>query len=143
MPESAVSLVFQMFLSSETKRGHGVGPCHHKPCSFVYRCKIRRPVTPSYKEVIIDEAHHVEEVVSDHFGVQTDYFVFVRLLERMGTKEDNGLVQKLYELTETTEVPGLEESLDKIAMKAPDLKMELDDLFRTLRDYVLEAKKAA
>ncbi|MDN4522843.1 ATP-dependent DNA helicase DinG [Fictibacillus fluitans] len=97
---------------------------------------------PSYKEVIIDEAHHVEEVVSDHFGVQTDYFVFARILERMGTKEDSGLIQKLYGLTETVEVPGLTEALDDIAASLPELKLELDDLFRTLRDYVLDAKKS-
>ncbi|UZJ80859.1 ATP-dependent DNA helicase DinG [Fictibacillus sp. KU28468] len=98
---------------------------------------------PSYKEVIIDEAHHVEEVVSDHFGIQTDYFVFTRLLERIGHDDDSGLVKKLYQLIETVELPGLEPVLEQIAKELPEAKMEIDELFRSIRSYVLEAKKSS
>ncbi|UTW69726.1 hypothetical protein KHA80_01210 [Anaerobacillus sp. HL2] len=51
---------------------------------------------PSYKQVIIDEAHHLEEVASDHFGIKTDYFVFSVLFTRLGSLNSNDLLQQVY-----------------------------------------------
>ncbi|EIT86620.1 bifunctional ATP-dependent DNA helicase/DNA polymerase III subunit epsilon [Fictibacillus macauensis ZFHKF-1] len=96
---------------------------------------------PAYKEVIIDEAHHVEEVVSDHFGVQTDYFQFARLLERLGLDPENGLLEKLYSLLEDVDVPEVLPLLEKLCKELPALKMEIDDLFRSLRSYVIAKNK--
>lgn len=98
---------------------------------------------PSYKEVIIDEAHHVEEVVSDHFGIQTDYFVFSRLLERIGQDDESGVMKKLYQFPETVEITGLEEALSQAVKELPELRMELDELFRFIRSFVLETKKSS
>ncbi|WP_026676979.1 ATP-dependent DNA helicase DinG [Fictibacillus gelatini] len=96
---------------------------------------------PSYKEAIIDEAHHVEEVVSDHFGLNTDYFAFHRLLERIGSDVESGTMKKLKIMTETVELPEVERALSEIGDRVNDLQFELDELFRLIRTFVLEKRK--
>lgn len=91
---------------------------------------------PAYQEAVIDEAHHLDDVASDHFGLQTDYFSFHRLLERIGTSEDLtvNLWLKLEEILKTSDI---EFEKEKLLTNMRDLKVEIDQLFSMMKSYVL------
>ncbi|MCF6137549.1 ATP-dependent DNA helicase DinG [Pseudalkalibacillus berkeleyi] len=90
---------------------------------------------PAYQEAIIDEAHHLDDVASDHFGLQTDYFSFHRLVERLGTSEDLNVNMLL-------KLEGVLKTADVAFNKGPfienlrNLKMEIDQLFSMMKSYV-------
>ncbi|MFC0188570.1 ATP-dependent DNA helicase DinG [Fictibacillus aquaticus] len=98
---------------------------------------------PAYKEAVVDEAHHLEEVVSDHFGTQTDYFAFHRLLERLGTTDSSQAAARLSQLADLLEIPRSSDVFSDWNEKMADLKQELDDMFRLLKLYVLNGAKAS
>ncbi|MGP4082875.1 ATP-dependent DNA helicase DinG [Pseudalkalibacillus sp. R45] len=91
---------------------------------------------PSYKEVVIDEAHHLDDVASDHFGMQTDYFAFHRTLERLGTSEET-TVNLFLKLTEILDTVDITYDKSKITDALKDLKVEIDQLFSMIKTYVL------
>ncbi|MGM7701651.1 ATP-dependent DNA helicase DinG [Pseudalkalibacillus sp. Hm43] len=91
---------------------------------------------PAYQEAVIDEAHHLDDVASDHFGLQTDYFAFHRLLDRIGTSEDLtvNLWLKLEDVLKSVDVD-FEKS--DLLSRMRDLKFEIDQLFSMIKTYVL------
>ncbi|RXJ03982.1 ATP-dependent helicase DinG [Anaerobacillus alkaliphilus] len=91
---------------------------------------------PSYKQVIVDEAHHLEEVASDHFGLRTDYFVFHQLFSRLGTLESNDLLQQISVLQEELSL-NLEPTLEKLDQFTLDVKFELDECFRLIHSTIV------
>ncbi|MGX1981950.1 ATP-dependent DNA helicase DinG [Thermolongibacillus altinsuensis] len=79
---------------------------------------------PPYSELVIDEAHHLEEVAAHFFGQQVDY-AYVRLLwTRM-----NEIAAKWH----MTEMRSL----------LADLEYELSELFRMIRSYALHRQQSA
>ncbi|MCM3718902.1 ATP-dependent DNA helicase DinG [Fictibacillus phosphorivorans] len=98
---------------------------------------------PSYKEAVLDEAHHIEEVVSDHFGKETDYFTFIKLLDRLSLTESEGMMNTLRELSDLLEVPKYETYLAKWDNLFQDTKNELDDLFKQIKTICLSKAKSA
>lgn len=91
---------------------------------------------PGYQEAIIDEAHHLDDVASDHFGLQTDYFSFHRLLDRLGISEDMNvnLWTKLENVLKTLDIDYNKEDLLTVMR---DLKVEIDQLFSMMKIYIL------
>ncbi|WP_429339818.1 ATP-dependent DNA helicase DinG [Ornithinibacillus bavariensis] len=90
---------------------------------------------PSYDKAIIDEAHHLEETVSKHYGLKLDYVNMQHALNQIGSIGDgNWLDQILFNN------PSIEEKLPKDRWN--DLlslaKYEMDDFFRTIFQYVLD-----
>jgi ATP-dependent DNA helicase DinG len=98
---------------------------------------------PSYKEVVVDEAHHMENVVSDHFGQRSDYFTFSRIFDLIGTADNTsgGLLFKLLSLLQLIDGKLTEADLFTMNNRLKQAKLEIDDLFRFIRDYVLERTK--
>lgn len=98
---------------------------------------------PSYKEAVLDEAHHIEEVVSDHFGKETDYFTFLKLLDRLSSTESDGMMNTLRELSNLLEVPKYETYLAKWDGLFLDVKNELDDLFKQIKTICVTKAKSS
>lgn len=98
---------------------------------------------PSYKEAVLDEAHHVEEVVSDHFGKETDYFTFLKMLDRLSSTESDGMMNTLKELSGLLEVPKYETYLAKWDSLFLDVKNELDDLFKQIKTICVTKAKSS
>jgi ATP-dependent DNA helicase DinG len=98
---------------------------------------------PSYKEAVLDEAHHIEEVVSDHFGKETDYFTFLKMLDRLSSTESDGMMNTLKELSDLLEVPKYETYLAKWDGLFQDIKNELDDLFKQIKTICVTKAKSS
>src|SRR5690625_3126222 len=94
---------------------------------------------PSYEKAIIDEAHHLETTASRHYGVKLDYVTMQYTLNQLGlSHENNWLGQTLLSHPETkNKLPT--EKWDDIFNQT---KQEVDDLFRTLFQYVMEQNKS-
>jgi ATP-dependent DNA helicase DinG len=98
---------------------------------------------PSYKEAVLDEAHHVEEVVSDHFGTETDYFSFLKLLDRLSVTDGDGMMNTLRELCDLLEVPQYEKYLTNWDTLFGDVKNELDVLFKNIKSICMAKAKSS
>jgi ATP-dependent DNA helicase DinG len=101
----------------------------------------RNQLLPAYKEVIIDEAHHLEEVVGNYFGVQTDYFSFHQLLDRIGESEGTGLFSKIAKICEEIELVMSKEEIKKIDETIKNVLAEGNDLFRMMHAFVSKKHK--
>lgn len=77
-------------------------------------------VLPPFERVILDEAHHLEDVATSYFSSQISRFTFSRVLNRLRhpRKPNRGLLPRL---------------LDQLSQELPD---SLDDLYRTLHDDI-------
>src|SRR5690625_2803622 len=93
---------------------------------------------PSYKKAIIDEAHHLETTASRHYGLKLDYVTMQYTLNQIGmVYESNWLGQTLSKYPEIRDkLPT--EKWDNIFNHA---KHEIDDLFRTIFQYVVDQNK--
>jgi len=77
-------------------------------------------VLPPFERVILDEAHHLEDVATSHFSSQLTRFTFSRVLNRLRhpRKLNQGLLPRL---------------LDQLSQKLPD---SMDELYRTLHGEI-------
>ncbi|MFD1738519.1 ATP-dependent DNA helicase DinG [Bacillus salitolerans] len=93
-------------------------------------------ILPAYEEVIIDEAHHFEEIVNEYLGRYLEYNSIHFTLNRMGSIEEGGILSKLRKLLSKHKelIPNLELLEKQISF----LKEEMDELFRMLKTYVLK-----
>ncbi|MFN7252240.1 MAG: ATP-dependent DNA helicase DinG [Anaerobacillus sp.] len=91
---------------------------------------------PSYKQVIVDEAHHLEEIASDHFGLRTDYLTFHHLFSRLGTLESHDLLRLVATVQEEVGL-NLDDFFQKLERLIIDLKFEVDDSFRLIHATVV------
>lgn len=77
-------------------------------------------VLPPFDRVILDEAHHLEDVATSYFSSQITRFTFSRILNRLRhpRKPNQGLLPRL---------------LDQLSQELPD---SLDDLYRNLHGEI-------
>jgi len=93
---------------------------------------------PTYDKAIIDEAHHLEDTASRHYGLQLDYVNMQYALNQLGNADDGkwiDVILKKYSIHREA-FP-----LDKWNDVFIQSKYEVDDLFRTLFQYVMEQRK--
>lgn len=90
---------------------------------------------PAYKKVIIDEAHHLDTIVSRHYGMKLDYVSMQYALNQLGELESGQWITKL--LYTYPELKGVFEK-NKWNETWANAKFESDELFRSLFQYVLE-----
>ncbi|MFD3446080.1 ATP-dependent DNA helicase DinG [Microbacteriaceae bacterium 4G12] len=95
------------------------------------------PLLSSYKYVILDEAHHIEEVASHMLGDQFSCMYFQSVLSRFGTLETEDMLTKLYEMMKKRDEAVLVD-FQEMSRLLKDVKFESDELFRMLRAFVLE-----
>ncbi|SDH06589.1 ATP-dependent DNA helicase DinG [Alteribacillus persepolensis] len=93
---------------------------------------------PSYKHVVVDEAHHLEEVAAKSLGMQVDYFHVTQVFHKLGVAEESGDFQRLRTVEETM-CPYFGEGWHQQRKDAFTLlKYEADELFRMLHHYSLK-----
>ncbi|MYL42000.1 ATP-dependent DNA helicase DinG [Virgibacillus salexigens] len=94
---------------------------------------------PSYHKAIIDEAHHLEDTASRHYGLKLDYVHLQYMLNQLGKVEDNKLISKIL-----SHYNGAREQLplENWDIVLEEAKHETDDLFRHLFQYVLDQHKS-
>ncbi len=90
---------------------------------------------PGYKQVVIDEAHQIEDIASDFFGIRTDYFSIVHLLNRLGNSYTNDLLKKVVLLSEELQAD-LADCFEQLDKDLAELKFELDQFFSQLHQIV-------
>jgi ATP-dependent DNA helicase DinG len=93
-------------------------------------------ILPAYEKIIIDEAHHFQEIAAVHYGIKIDYANMLYTLNQLGLQnEESKLLAKILgRLEENTEHLPLNK-WDEIITNA---KNEIDDLFRQIFQYVVE-----
>src|SRR5699024_9719531 len=93
---------------------------------------------PSYQKVIIDEAHHLEDTASRHYGLKLDYVNIIYTLNQIGGTKENGWLQNIIQGQPTLKDNTPFEAWDSIFS---DKKYEIDQLFRLLFQYVIKQQK--
>src|SRR5699024_627747 len=93
---------------------------------------------PSYEKVIIDEAHHLEDTASRHYGLKLDYVNIIYTLNQIGGTKENGWMQNIIQGQPTLKDNTPFEVWDSIFS---DTKYEIDQLFRLLFQYVIKQQK--
>ncbi|MBC5637050.1 ATP-dependent DNA helicase DinG [Ornithinibacillus sp. BX22] len=89
---------------------------------------------PKYDKVIIDEAHHLEETASKHYGLKLDYVNMQHVINQIGTFGEGKWIDKLAtNHVQIKEAVSSERWNDLVSLT----KYELDDLFRSIFQYVL------
>lgn len=93
---------------------------------------------PSYEKVIIDEAHHLEDTASHHYGLKLDYVNIIYTLNQLGRMDEDGWFHRLI-----TRHPIIKNylSVKQWNTMLDDTRYEMDQLFRLLFQYVIEQKK--
>lgn len=94
----------------------------------------------SYEYVVLDEAHHIEEVSSHALGEQFSCLHFQLLLSRIGTLETDDVLTKLYETMDQYHFASLS-AFKQINKALKDIKFESDELFRMLRSFLFDRQK--
>lgn len=89
---------------------------------------------PSYQKAIIDEAHHLEETVSKHYGLKLDYNNFQYTLNNIGTTDDGNWLSRVIG-SNTLQIPEWNETFSLT-------KYEIDDLFRMIFQFVTEQNRS-
>ncbi|WP_430785594.1 ATP-dependent DNA helicase DinG [Virgibacillus flavescens] len=88
---------------------------------------------PAYQKAIIDEAHHLEETVSKHYGLKLDYSNFQYTLNNIGSTDDGNWLSRIIGIYDI-QLPGWNEAFALT-------KYEIDDLFRMLFQFVTEQNR--
>lgn len=91
---------------------------------------------PGYKQVVIDEAHHIEDIASDFFGIKTDYFSIAHFISRLGTIYTNEIVKKLHQIQQEMGLE-LDDFFEKFDENLVEIKYELDDFYSQIHRIVL------
>ncbi|OQM45188.1 ATP-dependent helicase DinG [Anoxybacillus sp. UARK-01] len=90
-----------------------------------------KPLFPPYEQLIVDEAHHLEDVASQYFGQSVDYVAVRLLLTRIGNGHDEGSFFQLRKRLEQQDYFMYFQSV------LSDIELECDEWFRMIRQYVL------
>ncbi|WP_042146487.1 ATP-dependent DNA helicase DinG [Paucisalibacillus sp. EB02] len=89
---------------------------------------------PNYDKAIIDEAHHLEETASKYYGLKLDYVNMQHLFNQIGAFGEGKWLDNLnIDLAANGDVDVKDRWNDLLTLA----KYELDDLFRTIFQYVL------
>lgn len=100
-------------------------------------------ILPSYKRLILDEAHHTEDVATEHFAKRISRFSLFRLINRLLSEKNVGklrtLHQKLFEAyPEAKRDQDITAIFLKLELDFPHARKRVMDLFDALFRAVLE-----
>ncbi|OXM88032.1 ATP-dependent DNA helicase DinG [Paenibacillus rigui] len=105
--------------------------------------KAENRLLPNYKHLVIDEAHHFEEVASKHLGIELFYGAFVGTLWWLFKDSRSGQLMSLrarLQRDESERVQGWSHTIDGLTPKLVEIKERWDELAEVL--YQLLASKA-
>ncbi|WP_051541242.1 exonuclease domain-containing protein [Caldalkalibacillus mannanilyticus] len=95
---------------------------------------------PHYDYVILDEAHHVEQIASGQFGQNMTYTRLHFVLQRLYSEDKPTLTQRFLELLELSEEGfRVMPTVNEIQEQLQEMKSGIDQLFTHL--YILAEKK--
>jgi len=99
---------------------------------------------PGYEQLVVDEAHHLEEVAGKHLGLQLSYFSFVHPFGRLvKDSRGGGLISQLIALLHGESeagVPAWIETLDELGQSLTGIRENWDKLFELM--YALMSAQA-
>jgi len=96
-------------------------------------------ILPFYQNVILDEAHHIEDVATEYFATRVTRMEMTRTLNRLSSEKQNKVTGKL---------PLLKDKIHTVFKNAPptqlskvlsSLNMDLPAMRRKIQDYIQEA----
>lgn len=96
-------------------------------------------ILPSYQRLILDEAHHIEDVATDYFAMRADRLELMRVLGRLSSEKHNKTFGKL---------PLLKEKIQSAFQNAPptnlmsvisSLTIDLPGLRRQVQELIQES----
>ncbi|WP_341278126.1 ATP-dependent DNA helicase DinG [Paenibacillus sp. FSL H8-0537] len=94
---------------------------------------------PTYSHLIVDEAHHVEEVASKHLGMQLGYYTITNAFTRMFKDARSGLLPSLrihLQQESDERVQGWLETIDTIIPAFTEVREHWERLFEMLYSFV-------
>jgi ATP-dependent DNA helicase DinG len=91
---------------------------------------------PSFDEAVIDEAHHLEEVVSDHFGMMLDYFYVLSQFQRLGSTDGNEMSAKIVSIYNDNHAKPFGEAYSTYDILLKEASMNIDELFTMIHQFV-------
>ncbi|EFM09730.1 DnaQ family exonuclease/DinG family helicase [Paenibacillus curdlanolyticus YK9] len=91
---------------------------------------------PTYEQLVVDEAHHLEEVAGKHLGLQLSYFSFVHPFNRLvKDSRGGGLLSQLVALLHgesESGVPAWIEIIDEAGKSINSIREDWDKLFELM-----------
>ncbi len=88
----------------------------------------RHALLPEHGVVVIDEAHQLEHVASDHFGIHLSEFAFDRLLRRLWTPDlRRGLLHAVKADEEGRQVERIAEEVERLFVELREVAGPADD----------------
>ncbi|WP_159883071.1 ATP-dependent DNA helicase DinG [Paenibacillus puerhi] len=107
--------------------------------------KAENRLLPAYKHLVIDEAHHFEEVASKHLGMELHYHTLLNTLQWLYKDSRSGQLSslrfKLSKAEEDPRVAGWNAAIDRAVENLVELKEEWDQL-NELLFQLLSARSA-
>jgi ATP-dependent DNA helicase DinG len=97
------------------------------------------PLLPAYDYLLVDEAHHLEDVAANYFGQEVSYVSIRQLLRRIGRSEEDGWLAKLKTVCTKLEM-SVEKNFLELDQIIAELQFEFDEWFRMIRRYVMQQK---
>ncbi|WP_248925470.1 ATP-dependent DNA helicase DinG [Paenibacillus hamazuiensis] len=97
--------------------------------------KAENRILPAYKHLVIDEAHHFEEVASKHLGIELHYFQLVNTLQWLYKDSRSGQLSHLRQRLQKHEgelAAGWVMTIDQIVPKLVQIKEDWDLLTEQL-----------
>lgn len=100
----------------------------------------KNSIIPTYSHVVVDEAHHLEEAASDHFGQTTNHLSFGFAFSRLTDNTQNSAIKKLEQLLVQKQMNySLSSAVEAIQLA----KEDVDELFRMLHVFALTVETGA
>lgn len=96
---------------------------------------------PSYDRLVIDEAHHLEEVASRHLGTTVSYFTWTNLLQLLYRDARNGQLPALISRLEQSDSETLRDAAAQVSKLLPlvvEVKQQWDELTQWLYDQYMK-----
>ncbi|MBA3238644.1 MAG: DEAD/DEAH box helicase family protein [Parachlamydiaceae bacterium] len=112
-------------------------------------------ILPSYTRIVIDEAHHIEDIATDFFGAKISKLTILRLLGRIASENQNKAAQgKLVPLKEKIQYffskssdPAISSLLSRLTLDLAGLRRDLQhctaEAFQAMNDFVDRLSYAA
>lgn len=103
---------FFMRARANINQAHVLIVNHHLLCSDLALRVSGGTILPDYRYLVIDEAHQLEAVASDHLGIRLSQYMFEHWLRRLSNPDNQkGLLAVLRAGTATQQVEGLRDEL--------------------------------
>lgn len=91
-------------------------------------------ILPSYQRLVLDEAHHIEDVATDYFATRADRLDLMRLLGRLSSEKQNKtfgklplLKEKIQTAFQNTPPTNLLNSLTSLTIDLPAMRRQIQD----------------